>query len=288
MRRPSPHFSRPRAFAAGPSGRSGFTLVEILLAISLSTLVIIGGAVFVFSAFGLLTQTQNDPGLNHHKLGVVAMVNYFFSQATTPPTNTTTGGGLLGGGNIGLPSATAGNTTGGNTTGGNTSGGNTTGNSTIGGATLGGRPANAQNKTKNIIWGWPPTVDAATDPYLTFRVDDDNPLLVWENGPRPPSTAWLYFKPGEGLSIIWQTDTQKQLDPTALQRTVLSSLVTKMAYHYYDSLSNTWSETDTPLKDPTTGTYNLPEYIELTFNMEGKSETMSISIPPSQTTVPIY
>ncbi len=280
---PHPRAALPCRSACGRRRRlrSAFTLVEILLAIALSTLVLLAAAVFVFSAFNLLTQTENDPGLEHHKLGVVGYLEFAFSQAPAPPSNTTAGGNTTGPGFAGGTGGLGGNST----SGGNSS--STTGPALSFGNSLTGS-ISAGNQTNRVGWGFPPGVISIDNPYLTFRVDDDDPLLVWDGGPRPPATAWLYFKEGEGLSLIWQTDQQKLIDPNALQRTMLSPLVTKLEFVYYDATSTQWTSSDTPQKDPTTGAQLLPNFIRLTFRINNKDETMTVNLPSSQTNMPIY
>jgi len=284
VNRPHPSVPTPRRSSGGRRRRlrAGFTLIEIVLAIALSTLVLLSAAIFVFSAFHLLTETENDPGLEHHKLGVVGYLQYAFFQAT-PASNTTTGG-----------NATSGNTTGNGYAGGqNGTGGG--GNSSSGGPSTsfgGGASATptitiSSNQTNRVTWGYPPSVAAIDNPYISFRVDDDDPLLVWDSGPRPPATAWLYFKQGEGLSLIWQTDQQKLLDPNALQRTILSPLVTKMEFVFYDPTTSQWSTADTPPTD-SSGNTLLPTYIRLTFKINGKEEVMDVNLPAAQTNLPIY
>lgn len=257
--------------------RSGFTLIEIVLAIALSTLVLLSAAIFVFSAFHLLTETENNPGLEHHKLGVVGYLQYAFFQAQ--PSNTTTGG-----------NATTGNTTGNGYAGGQGNGGNS---SASGGPTTSFASSTtptitiSANQTNRVTWGYPPGVAAIDNPYISFRVDDDDPLLVWDSGPRPPATAWLYFKEGEGLSLVWQTDQQKTLDPDAVQRTILSPLVTKMEFVFYDPTTSQWSTADIPPTD-SSGNTLLPTYIRLTFKINGKEEVMDVNLPAAQTNLPIY
>jgi prepilin-type N-terminal cleavage/methylation domain-containing protein len=275
-RRPSPRGLVRRA-------QAGFTLVEIILAIALSTLVLLASAVFVFAAFNLLTQTQNDPGIEHHKLGVVGYLEYAFSQAP-PSTGNTTGNTTNTSGGAGFPTASTGGNTNGNTTGNSTAGSPAL---SFGSGALGGIGTGSSNQTTQVSWGSPPGMISIDNPYLSFRVDDDDPLLVWDSGPRPPATAWLYFKEGEGLSIIWQTDQQKLIDPSAMQRTLLSPLVTKMGFEYYDPSTMQWSEADTPPTDAN-GNQLLPTFIRLTFKINGKEEVMTVNLPTSTSSVPIY
>jgi hypothetical protein len=271
---------------------AGFTLVEVVLSIALSTLVLLAAAVFVFSAFNLLTQTQNDPGIEHHKLGVVNYLEYAFSQA--PPSNSTTSGATTG--NTTGPGFAGGGGTASPTGGGNTSNNNNSNANTGNGASNGlGQSSlsltsglgTSANQTNLVAWGYPPGTASGDNPYLSFRVDDNDPLLVWPSGPRPPATAWLYFKDGEGLSIIWQTDEQKSTDPSALQRTMLSPLVTKVEFNYYDPSTEQWSVSDTPVTD-VNGNQLLPTFIRLTFTINGKEEPMIVNIPASTATVPLY
>jgi prepilin-type N-terminal cleavage/methylation domain-containing protein len=278
--------------AVQPAGRAGFTLVEVLLAIAVSTLVLLGASVFVFSAFNLLTQVQNDPGLEHHKLGVVGFLQYVFSQepklaaaSTNSPFNsvgfTSPAGGVGSGGN------TAGTSSGGNSSSGSStpSSGGTSPFSTNPGGNSNSFMGNSTVGNNQVSWQTPSWNSASDNPMLSFRIDDgvdNDPLFVWTMGPRPPATGYLYFHEGEGLSILWQTDQQAQLTPDVYQRTLLSPLVTKVTYVYYDTENSDWVETDSP--SSTSGTNPpVPNFIRLTFKINGKEEVATVSLPYTQT-----
>jgi hypothetical protein len=332
----------PAAMSSSPAARrvepraAGFTLVEILMAISLATLILGAAAVFVFSSFNILSTAQNDPGLDHHRLGVSSFLQYAFTESLpdsaipnyaniTNASSGNTGGNTTGNstsgntsGNIGLSlgGATVGssNTTTSNSgatfaptdntislntdssgnsssSGGNSSssGGNSSsssGNDTDGTTQL---TPEAPAKTPNVTWAWPPGVDQGEDPYLSFVLPADNPIVVLENAPPQPVRCFLEYKQDEGLEMIWVPPPQPNDEEiNAVRRTMLSPVVTGMTYFYYDPNQQSWQNSDTPPKNPLTGNYVLPDYIRLTFNLDGKISNMTVTIPPAQTSVPIY
>jgi len=338
--------------------RAGFTLVEILMAIAISVLILGAASIFMYSAFSMLEQTQNDPGLEHHKLGVTNFLAYSFATALPDSAipvnpnqngNTTAGGTAAGNstsGNSTSGASTSGastsgtsssatsslsspmgvgntttsrapgvtmastvnainaNTTGNSTTGATTSGNSTSGNSTSGASTSANSTAGSSDdsgaannnpsaiqKTTLVSWGWPPSVDVGEDPSLTWVMNTDDPILVWDNGPRPPIRCFLSFKEHEGLELIWVPPyTPDNIEINAVRRTLLSPLVVKMTYVYYDAQSLTWDTSDSPPKDPSTGSYVIPDYIRLFFDLNGKTSQMDIPIPAAAGTgtVPIY
>jgi len=325
-----------------PSLQGGFTLVEILMAIAISVLILGAASIFMYSSFTMLEQTQNDPGLEHHKLGVTGFLQYSFENAlpdsaipvspnsTANSTANTTAGAAAGGNSISGAAAPAaaspaaglgiGNTTTSragtsmaptvnaensattnllsSSTGGASSGGNSTsGNSSGGNSSASGADATASTdnaaaaiaKTTNVAWGWPPTVSVGEDPYLTWVMPSDSPLLIWENGPRPPIRCFLEYKDHEGLELIWvPPSTPNDIELNAVRRTLLSPLVVRMTYLYYDATGLKWDYSESPPKDPTTGSFILPDYIQLTFDLNGKLSTMNVAIPPADTSVPLY
>jgi hypothetical protein len=149
--------------------------------------------------------------------------------------------------------------------------------------------ASVIQKTTNVAWGWPPTVDVGEDPELTWVMPTDSPLIVWDNGPHVPVRCFLQFKDHEGLELVWVPPTiPNDIEINPVRVTLLSALVVKLTYVYFDSNALTWDTSDSPPKDPTTGSYVLPDYVQLTFDLNGKLSTMSVAIPPSDTSVPLY
>jgi hypothetical protein len=329
--------------------------MEILMAIAISILILGAAAVFMYSAFSLLEQAQNDPGLEHQKLGVTSFLAYSFANALPDSSipvnpnqgNSTTGNATAGagtGGNATAGAGTGGNATGaastssglstalggsntttsragtalaptvngiasatanltGNATGGNsTSGNSTSGNSTSGNSTSGNSSADGSQdiaaannqpsviqKTTLVAWGWPPTVDQGMDPDLTWVASTDSPLIVWDNGPKVPVRCFLSFKANQGLELIWVPPyVPNDIEINPVRVTLLSALVVKMTYVYYDPNSSTWDTSDNAPKDPTSGSYVLPDYVQLVFDLNGKLSTMSVAIPAAQSGVPLY
>ncbi len=64
-----------------------------------------------------------------------------------------------------------------------------------------------------------------------------------------------------------------------VRKTLLSSLVVKMTYFYFDPTTNDWDSSDKPPTDPTNSEYILPDFVRLTFDIEGKISNITVPMP---------
>lgn len=132
-----------------------------------------------------------------------------------------------------------------------------------------------------IRWERPPGFAGYQEPLLNFSMSDDSPILVGpENTPTLGINAFLYFDPDEGLSLLWHSMIQEEVeDLNDLNRTRISPLVTKITYIYWDERFESWEEEDSPQEDDGSDQYLLPRFIKLFFEYEDVTKERIITIP---------
>lgn len=136
-----------------------------------------------------------------------------------------------------------------------------------------------------LAWARPPGFAQFRDPLLKLSLSKPHPLLVdIENAPKTGISAYLYFDPDEGLSLLWHSLLQESIkDLEDLRRTLISPWLTQINYIYWDETSEKWETEPKPKPAESQGEYRLPSYLQLTFEFEGDESTRTLLIPvPSQ------
>ncbi len=131
----------------------------------------------------------------------------------------------------------------------------------------------------------------ATDKLLTFELPAGSRLIVWPDPkrPLPEVVCSLQAREREGLILLWHSRLEKDFDTEPPRETVITPLVTGMAYDYYDTDSSTWS-TETVLKpDPNGGTNPLlPQRIRLKFAYDKMTAESVITLPAPTESLPLF
>ncbi len=239
------------------------------MSIGLSVLLLTAASAFLFSVTHLWMRAEADPDADHHVSGVTQFVEWLVTVGRTPSEG---GSGMVAQQQEGMgvpalpqqvPSPQAQQPQPQQPTAG----------------TTGGAGSTSGQRKQGVVWGWPPGVSTLEPPSISFRLEEDVPLLVWEKGPRPAVTCYLVFREGEGLSLLWQTDRQRREEEREFQRTLISPHVTAVSYLFYDSEAKTWSETAKP-EESKDGQQKLPDMMKLTFSIDGRTETTAVLLPP--------
>jgi len=141
-----------------------------------------------------------------------------------------------------------------------------------------------------IRWGWPPGFARYREPLLNFSMSDDSPILVGlKNTPTLGISAFLYFDSDEGLSLLWHSMIQETVeDINDLSRTLISPLVKKVTYIYWDERFETWEEEQQPLEGDGQEQYILPRFVKLRFEYEGVTKERILTIPVPTRSVLIF
>ena len=122
---------------------------------------------------------------------------------------------------------------------------------------------NEELSDEPIRWERPPGFAKYQEPLLNFSMSDNSPILVGlENTPTLGINAFLYFDPDEGLSLLWHSRIQEDVeDINDLSRTLISPLVTKITYIYWDERFEGWEEEERPLEGDGQDQYILPRFL---------------------------
>lgn len=140
-------------------------------------------------------------------------------------------------------------------------------------------PINSANEP--IRWERPPGFANYQEPLLNFTINEEIPILVGlDNSPTLGINAFLYVEADEGLSLLWHSILQEEIeDLDDLRRTLISPLVTKISYIYWDERFEKWEEEDRPQEDDGADQYNLPRFIKLKFEYEGELKERILTLP---------
>ena len=132
-----------------------------------------------------------------------------------------------------------------------------------------------------VRWATPPGFANYQEPLLNFSINDAPPILVGlENAPSLSIDAFLHFKADEGISLLWYSNLQEDVENTNdLRRTLLSPLVKKVSYIYWDERFEGWEEEDSPQRGDDADQYILPRFIKLLFEYEGETKERILTIP---------
>jgi type II secretory pathway pseudopilin PulG len=133
-----------------------------------------------------------------------------------------------------------------------------------------------------IGWAEPPGFAGYRDPLINFKLREQPPLLVnTDNAPVTGIDAFLYFDRDEGLSLLWYSLLQEEVESeNDLRRTSISPYVTEMRYIYWDERFERWEEETEP-QEGEADEYLLPRFIKLIFEKDEiiKERTISIPVP---------
>lgn len=253
---------------------SAFTLLEVLLAITIAGFVLAAASTMIVSVSNIWASRQDSNFFEDHVDGVAEFIQSCFSRAGTEIALS----------NSNSPSGSedddeeaendentpaislrvepgAGNNR-------NRSGENSSGGSLI------------RRSEDPVDWGRPPGFADYRDPLINFKVRDNPPLFVQQgNAPVRGIDAFLYFDQDEGLSLLWysvlQEDTEDEND---LRRTPISPYVKEILYIYWDERFERWEEEQEP-QEGEEDEFMLPRFIKLVFERESVTKERTISIP---------
>ena len=126
---------------------------------------------------------------------------------------------------------------------------------------------------------------------LTFELPSGSRLLVWPDPkrPLPEVVCSLQARQNEGLLLLWHSRLEQNFTTDPPRETVITPLVTALAYDYYDTDANRWT-TETTLKpDPNGGTTPLlPQRLRLKFAYGKMTSESVITLPVATEGLPLF
>ena len=194
--------------ARASSASGGFTLIEILLAMALVALMLVGLNTFVFS-MGELWGKNTDVRL--FDLHVRAVTRYLQNEVRAAT----------------LPPAAAPNST----------------------------PIGIQMVTP---------ANGVSDNLITFMLLSGSRILNWPDRPLPEVVCSLQVRQGQGLFLLWHSDSEMHFNEDPPRETLISPMVTAIEFDYFDQDFNKWT-TETLLRKDAGGNPLAPQRLRVEF-----------------------
>ena len=124
-------------------------------------------------------------------------------------------------------------------------------------------------------------LSGTTANLLTFELPAGSRLLVWPDHPLPEVVCSLQVRPRDGLVLLWHSRLEQKFADDPPRETVVTPLVTALAYDYYDADFRTW-KTESALRKDTSGRLETPQRLRLSFAY-GKLKRESVITLPAPT-----
>lgn len=126
---------------------------------------------------------------------------------------------------------------------------------------------------------------AARAPLLTFDLPEGDRALPWPDAPLPDVRCALEVVADEGLVLHWQSRWEVDFEKVAPRSTVLSPLVTRLEYGYYDE--GRWQVDLAPRRDKRGG-WAMPSRIHLRFEHRGRIAETVVPFPRKAGLLPAF
>lgn len=279
---------QPRYGVKGPLAtpcqrRGGMTLIEIVLAIAVAGFVLASATTFLISVSNIWHERQNRHFFEDHVDGVTEFLKASFTQAgyeiggETDEENETDSRNNSANNNNNDNDNEPDNNVSIDVSNGDDSSSNTTENNTSGGL--------SGTSETPIKWEKLPGSAGYEEPLLNFSLTTAPPLLVGlDEVPFTKVQLYLHFDKSEGLSLLWSSNLQEEVeDERDLRRTMVSPIVKQVKYIYWDETFEKWEETEEPEEGEGDEEYLLPRYLKLVFEYEEEEKERVIAIPvPTQ------
>jgi hypothetical protein len=94
-------------------------------------------------------------------------------------------------------------------------------------------------------------------------------------------------RPNEGLIVLWHSRLEKNFETDPPRETVVTPLVTALAYDYFDADTNRWT-TETMLKLDSQRNPLTPQRLRLTFTYNKMKRDSVVTLPMPVGALPLF
>lgn len=115
-------------------------------------------------------------------------------------------------------------------------------------------------------------------PMLGFDLVEGDRLFEWPGAPLPEVRCHLAAEPNRGLVLHWQSLLEQDADEQSPRTTVVSPLVSGLAYGYRDPLTGAW-RVEPALRRNHRNEWLLPDRLVLTFRQAGFEAVRELTLP---------
>lgn len=140
-----------------------------------------------------------------------------------------------------------------------------------------------------ILWNRPPGYSEFDTPLLSFTLREA-PALFGE-GAAGLTDLRLYLYPTEddGLFLLWHSNMLEVEDLNDVNHSLVSSLVTEVAYAYYDEEFDDWELEDEPRTGDNVNEFVLPDFLRFLLRDTNDNEyTFYVGIPQERAEIPTF
>lgn len=122
---------------------------------------------------------------------------------------------------------------------------------------------------------------------LTFELPGGSRFFNWPGRALPEVVCSFQVRLHEGLVILWRSRLEKNFETDPPRESVVTPLVSAMAYDYYDESSNRWS-TETALKLDSQGQPMTPQRLRFTFTYGKFTREAVVTLPVPGQALPAF
>ena len=122
---------------------------------------------------------------------------------------------------------------------------------------------------------------------LTFELPAGSRLFNWPERALPEVICSFQARPNDGLVLLWHSRLEKNFESDPPRETVVTPLVSGLAYDYYDTDSKRWSTESTLKMDPQ-GQPLTPQRLRLKFTYGKLTRESVVTLPVPGQGLPVF
>jgi prepilin-type N-terminal cleavage/methylation domain-containing protein len=120
--------------------------------------------------------------------------------------------------------------------------------------------------------------EGSAQPRLTFDLAAGDRLLPWPETPLPDVECALATEPGRGLVLSWHSRWETGFEDRPPRTLVVSPLVQRVDYLYYDESARAWRAESSPPRDKS-DSWETPARLRLHFQYDRFTTNTVVTIP---------
>lgn len=241
-----------RTFGKSSRERRGFSLPEILVAITIGASLVVAAITFALSMGELWGNGSETRVFDQHVRGVSRFLESMLRNAEPPPEEAK---------------------------------------SSVGQQPTPPQPGQtlAESNDLSIVWQTPRGNDFSREELLTFQLPESPGILVWPDQPLPFVVCSLRVDPNRGLFLLWKSRLEIDFEDASPREFRLSPFVKSISYFYYDETGSSprWESRDEP-ETISGNEKEVPVRIRLHFAYHGLERTSDIVLPGLAAGIPLY
>lgn len=129
--------------------------------------------------------------------------------------------------------------------------------------------------------------NGVSEHLLTFELPQGSRLFTWPDRPLPEVVCSLQVRDREGLCLLWHSRIEKRFNDDPPRETIVTPLVSGLAYDYYDPEFKNW-KSETQLRREGADRYLTPQRLRLTFTYGKLTRETVITLPAPPEALPNF